>query len=88
MSARMGRLSAVVGCRHPVTIQKASLTAVSVRQVFALLNQTGAQYSAVEWTVARVLFAALFPSTSAKGVNTLISFHNSSKRQLKKLLNN
>jgi len=57
-----------------------------VRQVFALLHQTGAQYSAVEWSGTMVLFAALFPNTSAKGVNILISFHSSSKRQLAKIL--
>jgi len=54
MSARIGRLSAGLGHRHPVTIGKASLMAGSMRQVWALRHQTGAQYSAVEWTRDRV----------------------------------
>ena len=47
MPARMGRLSACVGRRHPVTIRKAALMAGSMRPVRALRYQTGAQYSAV-----------------------------------------
>jgi len=54
MPARIGRLSAVVGRRHLVTIRKASLMPGSIRQVWALRQQTGAQYSAVECTRARV----------------------------------
>ena len=54
MPARIGRLSAGVGRMHPVTIRKASLMAGSVRRVWALRHQTGAQYSAVECTRARV----------------------------------
>ena len=54
MPARIGRLSAGVGRRHPVTIRKASLMAGSIRRVWALRHQTGAQYSAVEWTRAMV----------------------------------
>ena len=54
MPARMGRLSAGAGRRHPVTIRKASLMAGSMRQVWALRHQTGAQYSAVNWTRAKV----------------------------------
>jgi len=49
-----GRLSAGVERRYPVTVHKASLMARSVRRVLALWHQTGAQYSAVEWTRARV----------------------------------
>jgi len=49
MPARVGRLSAGVGRRHPVTIRKASM-----RRIRALRHQTGAQYSAVERTKARV----------------------------------
>jgi len=49
MPARVGRLSAGVGRRHPVTILKALLMAGSMRW-----HQTGAQYSAVECTKARV----------------------------------
>jgi len=48
MPARMGRLSAGVGRKHPVTIRKASLMVGSMRWVWALRHQTGAQYSAVE----------------------------------------
>jgi len=54
MPARMGRLFAGVGRRHPVTIRKASLMVVSMRRVWALRHQTGAQNSAVEGTKARV----------------------------------
>jgi len=54
MPARIGRVSAGVGCRHPVTIRKASLMAGSMRRVWALRHQTGAQYSAVECSKARV----------------------------------
>ena len=51
---RIGRFSAGVGRRHPVTIRKASLMVGLIRRVWALRRQTGAQYSAVEWTRARV----------------------------------
>jgi len=54
MPASIGRLSSGVGRRHQVTISKALLMAGSMRQVWALRHQTGAQYSAVEWTRARV----------------------------------
>jgi len=54
MRARMGRLSAGVGRRHPVTIRKASLMAGSMRRVWGLWHQAGEQYSAVECTRARV----------------------------------
>jgi len=54
MPARIGRLSAGVGRKHPVTIRKASLMVGSVRRVWALRHQTGAQYSAVQRTRARV----------------------------------
>ena len=43
MLARIGTLSAGVGSRHPVTVRKASLMAGSMRRVWALLHQTGAQ---------------------------------------------
>ena len=52
--ARIGRLSAGVVRRHPVTIRKASLMAGSMRRVWALRHQVGALYSAVECTKARV----------------------------------
>jgi len=54
MPARIGRLSTGVRRKHPVTIRKASLMVGSMRRVWALRHQTGAQYSAVEWTRARV----------------------------------
>jgi len=54
MPARIGRLSAGVGRRNPVKIYKASLMAESMRRVWALRHQTGAQYSTVECTRARV----------------------------------
>ena len=45
MPARIERLSAGLGRRHPVTIRKASLMAGSMRRVWALRHQTGAQNS-------------------------------------------
>ena len=54
MPARIGRLSAGVGRRHPVTVRTSSFITGSVRRVCALQHQTGAQYSAVEWTRAKV----------------------------------
>ena len=59
MPARMGRLSNGVGCRHPVTMPSASLIAISMKLVCTLQHQTGAQYSAVEYTRAKaaVLYA-------------------------------
>jgi len=54
MPARIRRFSAGLGCKYPVTIRKASLMGESMRQVWALRHQTGTQYSAVEWTRAKV----------------------------------
>jgi len=51
---QVGGVCAGVGRKHPVTIRKASLMAGSMRRVWALWHQTGAQYSAVECTTARV----------------------------------
>ena len=51
---RIGRLTASIGRRHPVTIIKASLMVGLVRQVWTLRNQTGTQISAVECTIAKV----------------------------------
>jgi len=45
MPARIGRLSAGVGRRHPVTRRKVLLMVGSIRQAWALRHQTGAQYS-------------------------------------------
>jgi len=61
MPAIVGRLSAGVGRRHPVTVCKASLMARSIKQVWALRHQTGVQYSTVECTGLRWLFADLLP---------------------------
>ena len=44
-----------VGFRHPVTMRKASLIGLSSRCVCALRLHTGAQYSAIEETRARVV---------------------------------
>ena len=54
MPARIGRLSAGEGSRHPVTIRKASLMAGSMRWVWALRLQSGAQCSALEWMADKV----------------------------------
>jgi len=54
MPARVVRLSTDVGRRHAVTVGKASLIVVSMRLVWVLRHQTGAQHSAVECTNARV----------------------------------
>ena len=54
MPARIGKLSAGVGRRHPVTIRQASLMAGSMRRVWALRHQKDVQYSGVECTMARV----------------------------------
>ena len=52
MPARIGRLSPGIGRR--LAICKASLMVRSMKRVWALWHQTGAQYSAVQWTRARV----------------------------------
>ena len=54
MPARIGRLSVGVGRKHPVTVGMASLMVGSIRRVWALRNQTRAQYSEVECTKTRV----------------------------------
>ena len=51
--ARMGGLSNGVGHRHLVTMRSAALIAVSMMQICTLGHQTGAQYSAVEYTRAK-----------------------------------
>jgi len=43
MPIRIGRLSTSIGRMHPVTIHKASLMAGSMRWIWALWHQTGAQ---------------------------------------------
>ena len=59
MPARIGRLSAGVGRRHPVRVRKASLMVGSMRRVWALRHQTGVQYSAVECTRAKVAIGSV-----------------------------
>ena len=51
---RIGRLSAVVGRKHSVTIREASLMTGSMRRVWALRHQAGARYSAFELTRTKV----------------------------------
>ena len=53
MPARMGRLSSGVGRWYPVTMWSVSLIAVSMMWVCILQQQTGAQYSAVEYARAK-----------------------------------
>jgi len=60
MPARIGRVSAGVGRSHSVTIRKESLMTGSMRWVWALWHQTGAQYSATECTRARVAIRRVF----------------------------
>jgi len=54
MPTRMSRLSAGAGRRHPVTFRNTSLMAGSMRWVWALRHQAGAQYSAVGCTRVRM----------------------------------
>jgi len=68
--ARIGRLSAGVGRRHPVTIRKASLVAGTLRRVWALRHHTG--YFAVEWTRDKVTVrnvVAQAPSSSQRATS-------------------
>ena len=44
MLARIGRLSAGVGHRHPATIRKASLMAEPIRRAWAMQHQTSLHY--------------------------------------------
>ena len=53
MLAVIGRLSAGIGRWDQVTVRKTSLMAGPMRRLWALRHQTGAQYSAVEWTRAK-----------------------------------
>jgi len=86
-AVRIGRLSADVGRRHPVTICKASLMVASMRRVWSLRHQTGAQYSAVEWTRARVAVRNFVapapqpePASRLKSATHEISFLQSDSR--------
>jgi len=87
MPARIGGLSDGVGRRHPVSIRKASLMAGSMRRVWALRYQTGAQYSAVEWTRARVTFRNVVvpapqpePASRLRSATRVLSFLRSDSR--------
>jgi len=72
MPARIGRLSADEERRHPVTIRKASLMVGLIMRVSALRNQTGAQYSAVEYTGARVAVRRVVAPAPQPGVGLLL----------------
>jgi len=86
MSAKIGRLSTGVGRRHPVTIRKASLMAGSMKWVWAMRHQTGAQYSAVECSrgrvaIRRILAPAPQPQPASSGDATCdVSFLRSDSR--------
>jgi len=87
MPARMGRLSAGAGRRHPVKIRKASLMAGSMRRVWALRHQTGAQYSVIECTRAKVAVRNIVapalqpePASRLKSVTRNVSFLRSDAR--------
>ena len=69
MPARIGKLSVGVGHRHPVTNRKASLMTRSMRRVWALRHQTGAQYSAVEWSRSRVTIRSVFAAAPQAGAS-------------------
>ena len=71
MPARIGRLSAGVGYRHPVTLGKASLMTGLMRRVWALRNQAGAQYSSVERTRADAAVRSCCPRTQPEPASRL-----------------
>ena len=52
----------VLVSKHPVTMRKASLISLSIRCVCALRLHTGAQYSAVKQTRARVVMRKVVAS--------------------------
>jgi len=69
MGARTGRLSAGVGHRHRVTIRIASLMVGSMRRVWPLRQQTGAQYPADECTTARAADSQRCSSSTQAGAS-------------------
>ena len=92
-SVRMGMLSTGVGCRHPVTIRQVSLMAGLMRRVWALRHQTGVQYSAVEWTRARVAIHSVVapaprpePASRLKSVTHNVSFLRSDSMRCRRYL--
>ena len=71
MLARTSKSSFGVGRKHPVTMRKALLTILSMGQVCLLRQQTGAQYSTVEWTkeraeISNVLAPAPHPDPASR----------------------
>jgi len=74
MPARIGRLFADFRRRHPVTICKASLMEGSMKRVWALRHQTGAQYSAVECTRVVAPAPQPEPASHLKSATRDISF--------------
>ena len=82
MPARTGKSFVGMWCKHPVTMCKASLRMLSMRQVCVLRYQTGAQYSAVEWTRDRVEMR----NVSAPGPHLDPASHLNSMTQVKSFL--
>ena len=71
MPARTGKSYVDVGRKHRVTMSKTSLRMLSMRGVCVLRHQTGAQYSAVEWTkkgaeIRNVLASASHPDPAIR----------------------
>jgi len=72
MPARIGRLSAGVGRRHPVTIRKVSLMVGSIGRVLALRHQTGestllSNEPRLGWLIATLLLQ--YPSQSQQATS-------------------
>jgi len=65
--ANIGRLPIGVGRKHPVLVRKASFMAGSMRWVWALRHQKGAQYSAVECSRAKVAVGNVVTPASHTG---------------------
>ena len=53
MPASTGKISVGVERKHPVTMRKASLRMLSMRQICILIHQTVAQYLSMEYTKER-----------------------------------
>ena len=51
----MGKLTNGVGCRHPITMRSAFLFVMLMIWVCTLRLQTGAQYSAIEYTMTKTV---------------------------------
>ena len=74
MPARIERLSASVGWRHLVTAHEVSLMTRSIRRMWALQHQTGAHYSVVQWTRAKVAVRnAVAPAPQTEPASSLKS---------------